>query len=237
VESLLAQGALSDTSADLSHRWHSGQAAVPAFRDDHAFIAWAAFELYQATLEARWLRVAVARIEYLIEHFLTPEGDAFANTSARHEQLPVVAADYHDGAIPSGNAVAAMLLVLLGKLLSRTEWLSLAQTVLAARQAEMQKWPTGYAAHLMALELLTASTAEVVVAGPADTTLAENLNAALLGVGTSAFTTVIGNANAATADLFRSPYEQPAEGVYYYVCKDFTCSLPATTLQEMQQNL
>ncbi len=61
----------------LLHRYHRGNASIPAFLDDHAFLILGLNDLYEATLDARWLAESVRLADRMIELFADEEnGDA-----------------------------------------------------------------------------------------------------------------------------------------------------------------
>ena len=53
----------------LLHRYRDGEAAIPGFADDYAFLAWGFLELYEATFEAKHLQIAIALVNALTAHF------------------------------------------------------------------------------------------------------------------------------------------------------------------------
>ena len=68
--------------------------------------------LYEATFDERWFTTARALMDYVLEHFADPAG-GFFDTSDRHERLVTRPKDVQDNAVPSGNAMAAVVLLRL----------------------------------------------------------------------------------------------------------------------------
>ncbi len=100
----------------LLHRYRLGEAAIPAFLDDHVFLTWALLELYDATLEVRYLERAIDLQDETISRFWDPKGGGFFFTAPDNEALLVRSKEVYDGAIPSGNSVAMNNLVRLAHL-------------------------------------------------------------------------------------------------------------------------
>src|SRR5690606_21053072 len=105
-----------DGAGRLLKRWRNGSAGLPATLEDHAFVAWGLLELYGATFDARWLAECLDMVDAMIAHHADEEHGGFFMTPHDGEPLLVRAKDAYDGAIPSGNAVAALVLARLARM-------------------------------------------------------------------------------------------------------------------------
>ena len=106
----------------LLHRYREGEAALPALQQDYAFFCWGLMEIYLAGGESRYLHTALELCDAMIELFWDAEKGGFFMTSPRlGDELICRPKDYYDGALPSGNAVAAMVLAKLGRLSGRKD--------------------------------------------------------------------------------------------------------------------
>ena len=100
----------------LLHTYRDGAAKVDAFLDDYAFLADGLLDLYEATAATRWLAEAQSLTETLLARFSDPEDGGFFFAGPEQKDLIVRAKDMLDKATPSGNGVAAKVLVRLGRL-------------------------------------------------------------------------------------------------------------------------
>src|SRR5688500_13011553 len=82
-----------------------------------------------------------------------------------HERLIARHKDVQDSSVPSGNALAATMLVRLGKLCGRSDYLDAAQATLSSFAALMEQYPTATGQMLLALDLWLGPTYEIVLAG------------------------------------------------------------------------
>ncbi len=121
--------------------FRAGTARLNAYLDDHAFLADALLDLHVATGEPRWLAEAVALTQTMVDRFAAADGGGFYFTSSDHEALLVRSRNAIDNAIPSGNGVAARVLVRLHELTGEPRWLSLADRSLAAFTALASQYP------------------------------------------------------------------------------------------------
>jgi uncharacterized protein YyaL (SSP411 family) len=231
VDFVLAR--MRDPEGRLLHRWRDGEAAIGAFLDDHAFLTWALLELYDATLEPLHLERAVALQEETIERFWDRDGGGFFLTPEEGEQLLVRPKEVYDGAIPSGNSVAAANLVRLGRLTGRVDLTERARQVTLAFARDLERRPAAHTHLLSALLELAGDPLEVVVAGnpasPDTERLVETYRAqappgsVLLLVPDGPSGDVIRRLARFTAD-HRPVGGRPAA----YVCRSFACQLPVT---------
>ena len=73
-------------------------------------------ELYEATFEIHYLKAAIELNEDLLTHFWDNRDGGFFITSEDAENILVRKKDIYDGAVPSGNSVAMLNLVRLGRI-------------------------------------------------------------------------------------------------------------------------
>ena len=60
-------GTMRGPDSGLLHRWREGEAAIPAFLDDYAFMIWGLIELYEATFEPQQLSAALELTDAMVE--------------------------------------------------------------------------------------------------------------------------------------------------------------------------
>lgn len=100
----------------LLRSWYRGTASVPAFLEDHAFLCWGLIELHQADGDPAALQEARGLAREMLELFLDGDTGAFFDSADEAEQMLVRMKNAHDGAIPSGNSIASLCLLKLGKI-------------------------------------------------------------------------------------------------------------------------
>ncbi|MDP2194497.1 MAG: thioredoxin domain-containing protein [Rhodocyclaceae bacterium] len=144
-----------------------GQAHLPAYLDDYAYLIAALLELLQAEFNAEDLDFARALADALLEHFEDRAAGGFFFTAHDHETLIHRPRTCHDSAMPSGNGVAALALVRLGHLLGETRYLDAARRTLEAFWLQIERQPGGCATLLQALDEVITPPTVVILRGPA----------------------------------------------------------------------
>jgi len=136
-------------------RWlatcRGGQSKLPAYLDDHAFLAVAFLELYKATGEPRWQDEAVSVVALLDKHFADKAGGGCFFTADDHERLLARTKDPTDKAIPSGNGMAAQALVELAVLTGDSRYREAARKLFDEFQGLMEHAPQATESMLLAL--------------------------------------------------------------------------------------
>lgn len=128
----------------LYARYRDGEAKYPAYLDDWAFLLWAYIELYEASFSYRYLQKAEDAAKKMQEVFWDEEDGGFFFISKEGEELLVREKQIYDGAIPSGNSVAAYCLQRLGHLTGETKWLELTEQLWKLFKKEVDSYGTGH---------------------------------------------------------------------------------------------
>jgi uncharacterized protein YyaL (SSP411 family) len=149
----------------MLHSWRQGQAKFDAYLDDYASLANAFVSLYEAGFDERWIERAAALADTVLKEFSDPAQGGFFYTADDHEALITRQKDSQDSSVPSGNALAATMLVRLGKLCGRSDYLEAARTTLASFTSLMERHPTVAGQMLIALDFLLGPTPELVLVG------------------------------------------------------------------------
>src|SRR5947207_4572981 len=103
-------------SGRLLRRFCEGEAAVPAFLDDYAFFAQALLDLFEACFNPSYLEMAANLAKRDLQPFEDTEQGGFFSTAPGAGDLLLRIKDDYDGAEPSGNSVAADVLLRLAHL-------------------------------------------------------------------------------------------------------------------------
>jgi len=147
----------------LLRSYRDGEAKLPGYLDDYAYLAQGLIELHRATGEKRWLDAADQLAIALIEDFQDQENGGFFFTTAQHENLLMRSKNLGGGGnLPDANGVAAEVLLNLASLSDRPTYLSAARSTLTAMAGLMQQNPFSTEHLLIATaELLHNSTSAV----------------------------------------------------------------------------
>ena len=141
---------LTDESGRLLARWREGQAAHPGKLDDYAFYAWGLLELFAATFQLTYLAEAQRLTECMLTHFFDEENGGFYPYASDGEQLITRTKETYDGAMPSGNSVAALVLSRLARLTGNGRIRTAADLQLSYLAGASREYPAGYGFAMLA---------------------------------------------------------------------------------------
>lgn len=228
---------LIDDKGRLLLRWREGEAAHDGQLDDYAFYALALLTLYDATLDAQYLSAAIKTAEQILVLFSDEAGGGFYRSAIDGERLITKTKEFYDGALPSGNSVAAFILCRLAALTGETKWQQAADEQLTFVCGALNDYPAGYCVALLALTQAIYPTQELICAATD-----ENGAAALLAFlreypvsGLNVLVKTAGNQQAlAQVAPFTADYPLPADGCAYYLCRNRACAAPVFSLEELK---
>jgi len=156
---------LRSSEGRLLRRYRQGDAAYPGYLDDYAFLIWGLIELYEATFEVPYLEEAVALNEAMIDIFWDKQGGGLYFTGKGNEPLIARSKEIYDGALPSGNSVAALNFLRLGRMTGNIDLEQRAEQLTRAFSREVTDHPMGYTQLLVALDFMVGPSKEIVIAG------------------------------------------------------------------------
>ncbi len=158
---------LSELTRDgrLLRTWKDGAAKLPGYIEDYANAADGFITLFQVSGEAKYLRAASELASTMITDFWDEDAGGFFFTSNGHEDLPVRSKDLYDNATPSGNSVAADVLLRLARITGDERLLRFGNSVIRLGATQAAAHPQGFGRLLSTMEYSLANGKEVVVAG------------------------------------------------------------------------
>lgn len=226
----------------LLHRYRDGDAAISAYLDDHAFLIWGLLELYETVFDARYIQAASEINTDLLKHFWDDKGGGFYFTPDDGEDHIVRKKEIYDGAVPSGNSVAMLNLLRLGRITANPGLEDRAAEIGRAFSTEVRKSPSAYTQLMVALDFVEGPSYEVVIAGNSN---AEDTIAMLKALSKPFLPNKI--------VLFR-PIEQEEPDIIHiapftrnqvamegkvtaYVCRNYSCQQPTTDINRMLELL
>jgi uncharacterized protein YyaL (SSP411 family) len=222
----------------LWHRHRDKRIGIEANLDDYAFLVWGLIELYEANFDESHLESALELTSDMLKHFWDEGSGGFFLVPDDGESLLVRKKEMHDGAIPSGNSVAMLDLLRLGRMTANPEFEEKAARMGRAFSGSVKQSPASHGQLMVALDFGIGPSYEVVIAGNAD---AEDTKAMvralrtrflpgkvmLLNPGEEESTKIAGLAE------FAKNQSSIGGRATAYVCLDHNCRLPTTDMDEM----
>lgn len=234
---------LHDEHGRLLHRYRQGEAAFVGTLDDYAFFIHGLIDLYEATFDAHYLAAARRLSRQMLALFWDEANGGFFLTAHDAEALFMRAKELYDGAIPSGNSIAALGLIRLARLTMEKECEEKAQRLFAAFSNAVAAMPHAYPQLLIALDYAFGPSREIV--------LAEGKNRGLID---ECVQSMYRRFIPRKVVAFRPHAEKEARGVAalipfiermipledkttVYFCENYTCQAPVTEREALERLL
>ncbi|HXG06383.1 MAG TPA: thioredoxin domain-containing protein [Nitrososphaera sp.] len=219
----------------LLRTFKDGRAKLNAYLDDYAFYVGGLLDLFAVDSKQRYLDRAIEYTDFMIMHFWDEkEGNLFF-TSDDHERLLVKTKSFYDLAIPSGNSVAAVNLLRLYHYTQNDDYLNRSVRIMKASAIPAAENPFAFGQMLNSIYLYVKKPVEVTVITDGDTRMAEWVRRQFLPDGINA---VVSPGELESLQkkyaYFKGREVKPGTA---YVCRNFACSLPLTSEQELKKQL
>ncbi|WP_233183648.1 thioredoxin domain-containing protein [Paenibacillus sonchi] len=225
----------------LLARYRDGDAAIPAYLDDYTFLLWGLTELYEATGQAVHLERALTLKDGLLELFADQERGGFFFTGHDGEELPIRSKELYDGALPSGNSVAAKLLWKLSVMTQDVELKTAAERTAAVMAAAASEYPPGYAMYLQAHLAMASGGREWVLSGKREDSTLHGMLAQVQQAYLPDAALLVHWEGDAEGILRLLPHlaDKPAVNgeATAYVCRNFACRAPVTSMEAVRELL
>ncbi len=209
----------------MHHTWKNNVAKYPAFLDDYAYLIEALLQLQEITGEVRWLRKADDLAQFVLKTFTEEDGSMFYFTGSEQDDVIIRKKEVYDGAVPSGNAVMSKNLLLLGLYFDRPAWTSRAAAMIEGMGEILAKYPTSFGIwNSVKLQLFDGSFEIAVVQGEKND-IFDKINMLFIPH------KIIMYAQEKSDYFPLLAGRYPGTGTDIYVCRNYACLQPVSTLE------
>lgn len=218
-------------------RFREGEVKTPAFIEDYANVLWAYLELYESSLDLHYLQKGKELALQMKTLFWDHENGGFFFYGEDNESLLVRPKELYDGAIPSGNSVAAVQLLRLARLTGETFFEDMVAEMFEAFGSDIHLYPSGYTYFMQAFILTQTKSKEVVIVG--DIGQEDKLVKKIQDNFYPEIFLLVGDDEVKLGEVapFASAYK-PIEGkTTYFLCENFACQTPTTDVNQIIEKL
>jgi uncharacterized protein len=224
----------------LKRSYKDGVARFNGYLEDYASMANALLDVYEASLDPKYIAQARALADAMLERFVDRDNGGFFFTSEDHEKLLTRPKPLFDGSTPSGNSEAVLALLRLHTYLGEEVYVREAERAIGLFSGLMMRQPMGFVHMLEAVDLYHRGAVEIVLAGdPKSAQFKEwRERIGLLYLPNRAFFAVNPADPAAGFVPEAARGKTQVDGALTaYVCRNFTCSPPQTSIAGLETEL
>ena len=223
---------------NMLHRtFKNNNPKLNGYLDDYAYMANASIDMFENTSEPKYLEFATNLANHLIIHFWDDSTDGFFFTSDSHEKLIIRPKNNYDLSMPSGNSVAAYVLLRLHHITQNKQFLEIAKKIIEAQATAAAENPFAFGYLLNVLYLYHQKPTEITIINDKNFELISALQKKFLPESIMITVRNNDNLNSLSKHAFFSGKEFQDDKTTVFVCKNFSCSLPLSDLSEIEKEL
>jgi uncharacterized protein YyaL (SSP411 family) len=220
----------------LLHRFRDGEAKINGHLDDYAFLAWGLIELYEATFKTKYLKKAIELTNKMIELFWDENNGGFF--LSENEDVLFKQKEIYDGAIPSGNSVALLVLIKLSKITGRSDLNELTFKLVETFSGTVSKHPSAYTFFLSAFDFLIGPSFEIIIVGKSSDDISKIqklLNSKFIPNKILLYKPTDREDEINLIAPFLTHYKEIDGKTTIYICTNYECKQPVTSVEEMMR--
>ena len=220
----------------LLARYREGESRFNGYLEDYAFLTHGLIELYEASFEIDYLEKALTLTEKMIEGFKDTKGGGYYIYSNKGESLIARPKELYDGAMPSGNSVAAYNLIRLARLTGREELEAEADKQLSYITGAKEGYEMNYTFYLVAAAFALSEPLDLVAVIKSSEDRIQLLEFLREKPSFNLLTIVKDEKNSKELEKlapFTTEYAPLEDTAAYYLCKNRVCSLPVSSLEDL----
>jgi len=222
---------------ELLHTYKDGQAKLRAYLDDYAYFASALIDYFEVNPSKIYLDLAIRYANYLLGHFWDKNEKSFFFTADNHEKLIVRTKNIFDLSLPSGNSVAAGALLRLYHLTQEKKYLDVALQIMESLSTMAAENPFGFGQLLNVIYVYLQKPVEITIINSDNAEIYNHLAKKFLPESILVSISKKEQLDELKHLQFFAGKDYDDAKTKVYVCKDFSCSLPLETVQDIDNLL
>jgi len=226
----------------LYRNYRGGRSDIEGFADDYAFVVEGLLDLYEASFNVEWLKLASELQETNDRLFFDEKNGGYFSNSGKDESVFLRMKDDNDGAEPAASSLAALNLLRLSQLRDDQKMAERARKTIDAFATTLSHFPSAMPQMLVALDYSLSKPRQIVIAGRKDAPETKALlkevhrhflpKTILLLADGGEGQKYLGEKNEAIRAMSMVEGKPAA-----YVCENFTCKAPVTDAGQLAKLL
>ena len=209
----------------LYHSHKDGKSKINGYLEDYATTIQAFLNLYENTLDEKWLNTSNDLIKYTYKNFFNAETNMFYFTSKLDDKLISRTVEFRDNVIPSSNSIMANNLFKLSHYFDNKKYLNSSQQMVNNIKDQIALYPSGFSNWMNLILNINKNFYEIAIVGNTAIEKIKELNENYLPN-----KIIIGSLESNPLPLLKNRF---VEGeTYIYVCVNKACKMPVKTVKE-----
>ncbi|QMU53662.1 MAG: DUF255 domain-containing protein [Nitrosopumilus sp.] len=220
----------------LLRTYKNGTAKIGGYLEDYSYFVNALLDVFEIEPDPKYLEMSLSLGHHLVDHFWDSENNSFFMTSDEHEKLIIRPKSNYDLSLPSGNSVSSFVMLRLYHLSQEQVFLEIATKIMESKAQIAAENPFGFGYLLNTISMYVQKPVEITVINTENSSICKSLlldympNAIMITVRDASQLDGISQYSFFAGKLFE-------DHTSVFICKNFTCSLPLHTLDEIKLSL
>jgi uncharacterized protein YyaL (SSP411 family) len=220
---------------ELLHTYKDGQSKLRAYLDDYAYFVSALLDYFEVQPSKKYLDLALYYANYLLDHFWDENQKNFFFTADNHEKLIIRTKNIYDLSLPSGNSVAAGVMLRLYHLTQERKYLDVSVKVMESLAVMAAENPFGFGQLLNTIFAYLQKPVEITMINPLNSDVRNYLLKKFMPEAILVMIQRKDELEDLKGVQFFAGKEFDATKTTVYVCRDFACSLPLGTISDIEK--
>ena len=220
----------------LLRTYKNGKAKIDGYLEDYSYFVNALLDVFEIEPEKKYLELALKLGHHLIDHFWDSNTNSFFMTSDNHENLIIRPKTNYDLSLPSGNSVSAFIMLRLFHLSQNQNFLEISTKIMESHAQVAAENPFGFGYLLNTIFYYIEKPLEIMIINTENSELCNSIltnylpNSFIITMQSSSQLNTLSEYSIFAGKTFE-------DKSVVFICKDFACSLPLYTLDEINSHL
>lgn len=221
----------------LFRTFKNENAKINGYLEDYSYFINALIDVFEISPDPKLLDLASHLGNHLVNHFWDEKNHNFFMTSDTHESLIIRPKSNYDLSLPSGNSVSCLVMLRLFHLTQQQKFLEISTKIMESQAQMAAENPFGYGFLLNTIYIYLQKPLEITVLNNSDKEIENFLNKSFLPESIIVSFSSPNQFESLTSYPFFSGKNYDPNSTCVFVCKDFACSLPLKTLQDVKTSI
>jgi len=221
----------------LLRTYKNGNSKINGYLDDYAYFVNALLDVFEIDPDSKYLDLAMKLSHHLIDHFWDEDNFSFFMTSDNHESLIIRPKSNYDLSLPSGNSVSCFVLLKLFYISQEQKFLEISMKIMESQAQMAAENPFGFGFLLNVIYMYLQKPLEITILNNINVEITDFLSKSFLPESIMVTINNSKQCDALSKYAFFKGKIFDSNLTKVFVCKDFTCSLPLQTIDEIKKTL
>ncbi len=215
----------------LYHSYRLGKKTEKQFLEDHAYLMQGLIDLYEISYDYKWIKFAKKLVNIAINLFSDETGNLYLSPEEQ-DDLFMRPKDFSDGALPAPGSILIQSMIKLADITGDKNLQEYINKFIQALASPMIQMPTGMISAISSYNDLISDKIEIILVGQINR---EEFLDLIYNSYIANSILVVSDRGDENIDLLEG--RQSNGKTTAYICKNFTCSLPANSPEELKKQL